>query len=57
MASRPYTATVFALYQLSVLLGIVLLPIALAARRAGIPLPLDRIIGRLHTAYEQASEE
>jgi len=57
MASRPYTATVFALYQLSVVLGIVLLPVALAARRAGVPLPLHRIIGRLHTAYEHASEE
>jgi hypothetical protein len=55
MESKLYNATVFALYQFSVVLGIVLLPIALAARRAGVELPIHRMIDRLGSAYENAA--
>ena len=48
-------AALFALYQLSVLLGIVLLPVALIARRAGVMLPIHRVIDRLGEAYEQST--
>lgn len=57
MESRLYNATLFALYQLSVLLGIVLLPVALVARRAGVMLPIHRIIDRLGKAYERSTSE
>jgi len=49
--------TLFALYQLTVLVGIALLPVALVARRAGIPLPIHRLIERLGAAYEGNTEQ
>lgn len=51
-----YRTSIFALYQLTVALGIVLMPIALLARRAGVKLPFRRIVETLGTAYENASD-
>lgn len=45
----------FAVYQLTVLLGIALLPIALFTRRVGVPLPLGRIVDSTKAAYEAAA--
>ena len=53
MRIRLQRATVFVLYQLSLLIGIVLLPMALAMRRIGIVLPVHRVVDRLETAYER----
>lgn len=50
-------ATLFALYQLTVLTGIVLLPVALAARRVGVPLPMHRVMRALQRAYEAVDSE
>jgi len=47
--------TVFALYQLTVVFGILLLPVALAARRLGIPLPIGDLIQRMDSAYDQTA--
>jgi hypothetical protein len=47
--------TVFALYQFTVLLGILLLPVALAARRLGIQLPIGDLIERLDSAYDRTA--
>jgi len=47
-------ATLFALYQTSVVLGILLLPLALLARRGGVTLPVGRLVARLGRAYENA---
>ena len=44
--------TAFALYQLTVLLGIVLLPVALATRRLGVQPPVASLLDRLEAAYE-----
>jgi hypothetical protein len=55
MASLPYRLGVFALYQFSIIAGIALFPLALLARRAGVSLPLHRVIRRLGDAYERAS--
>jgi hypothetical protein len=55
MAPRLYTATVFVLYQLSLLLGILLLPVAMVARKAGVELPVHRLIDRLGAAYDRAA--
>ncbi|MCQ4332542.1 hypothetical protein KM295_03370 [Natronomonas sp. F2-12] len=55
MTRTPYRAAVLALYQISVLLGIVLLPVALLANRAGIPFPLGRLLGRIDSAYERTA--
>jgi hypothetical protein len=56
MAPSPYRATVFVLYQLSIVVGIVFLPIALVANRVGITLPIGEFLDRLDTAYERAAE-
>lgn len=51
---RPVTrAVLFALYQLSILAGILLLPVALATRRLGLTLPAHRFVERLEAAYER----
>ena len=55
MAPSPYRAFVFALYQLSIVLGIALLPVALAAEKVGLRLPFGRLVDRLGGAYERAS--
>ena len=44
--------TLFALYQITVLLGIALLPVAMFTRRLGVPLPLGRAVGSAKAAYE-----
>lgn len=47
--------TVFALYQLTVMFGILLLPVALVARRLGIQLPIGDLIERLDSAYDRTA--
>ena len=54
MASRLTTAALFALYQLSLLAGIVLMPVALMTQRLGVRLPIDRAVATLNDAYEQS---
>jgi hypothetical protein len=55
MVARLYSATLFALYQLTLLLGIMLLPVAMITERFGLRLPMDRAVSGLNEAYEQAS--
>lgn len=55
MESRLYRAAVFALYQCSLLAGIFMLPIALIVRKAGLDLPVHRLVVRLGRAYERAA--
>lgn len=43
----------FALYQTTVALGILLLPVALLAHRAGVNLPLGRLVATVGDAYEK----
>ena len=53
---RTYRATLLALYQLALLAGILLMPLALVTRRFGLRLPVDRAVLGLKHAYERASE-
>jgi hypothetical protein len=55
MIETAYRGTLLALYQFSILLGILLLPVALVARQAGLRMPMDRVIERLDEAYENAA--
>ena len=48
-------ATLFVLYQVSIVFGIALLPVALLARRGGVTLPVGRVVERLGRAYENAA--
>jgi hypothetical protein len=50
---RLYHATLFALYQLTLVAGIALLPVALLTERLGLRLPLDRAVLGLKNAYER----
>ncbi|MBZ6496426.1 MULTISPECIES: hypothetical protein [Natrinema] len=52
MISRAYHATLFALYQLCIVIGIVAMPLAIAARQAGVTLPVHRILENVEEAYE-----
>ncbi len=49
-------ATLFALYQLSILAGILLLPVAIMARRVGVPFPMHRVMEVLANAYDESIE-
>ena len=52
MISRVYHATLFALYQLCIMIGIVAMPLALTARQAGFTLPVHRVLANVEDAYE-----
>lgn len=51
LIERLTTGVLYAAYQSSLLLGIVLLPLALAARRLGVTLPIHRLVERTKHAY------
>lgn len=48
-----YRATLLAVYQLTLLLGIALLPVALITRQFGVELPIDRAVLSVKEVYEQ----
>ena len=52
MISRVYRATLFALYQLCIVIGIAVMPLAVAARQAGFTLPIHRVLENVEDAYE-----
>ncbi|WP_195837627.1 hypothetical protein [Halorhabdus sp. CBA1104] len=56
MDTYLYRASLFVLYQLTLLVGILLLPVALLARRVGFTLPLDRLVTRLGNAYDRTAD-
>ena len=56
MTHRIRATALFVAYQLTVALGILLLPVALLARQAGLRLPLDRALTRLDEAHTRARE-
>jgi hypothetical protein len=45
-------ALLFAIYQTSVAASILLLPLALVTRQAGVTLPAHRVVKRLEQAYD-----
>jgi hypothetical protein len=51
---RLYRTTLLVMYQIALLAGIALLPVALLTRRMGFRLPIDRVIMGLKESYEQA---
>lgn len=52
---RTYRALLLALYQLTLLAGIALMPLALFTERLGLRLPIHRAVRRLGDAYEQTA--
>ncbi|WP_254768328.1 hypothetical protein [Salinilacihabitans rarus] len=54
MKSRVHRATLFALYQTCIAVGILVMPVAIAASQAGFTLPVHRLLERVGDAYEEA---
>jgi hypothetical protein len=52
---RVYRVTLLALYQFTLAVGILLMPLALVTSRFGVRFPVDRIVRRLDRAYERAA--
>jgi hypothetical protein len=52
MIHRVYRTSLLVLYQLTVFLGILAMPLALAARRVGLRLPFRRVVESVADAYE-----
>ncbi len=53
MIERLSRALLFGAYQLTIALGLVLLPLALLMGRFGITLPMHRLVKTLGDAYER----
>jgi hypothetical protein len=56
MFETTYRLGLFTLYQFALVFGILLMPIALLARRAGVTLPVGELVDAVGNAYEQAAE-
>ena len=52
---RVYRAILLVMYQLTLFVGIVALPFAVLARRAGVRLPVHRAVECLREKYRQTS--
>jgi hypothetical protein len=57
MKSRAHRATLFALYQLCIVVGILAMPLAMITRQVGFTLPLHRLIENVGEAYEAAQPQ
>lgn len=57
METRLQSGLLFALYQLSLMFGILLMPLAFLTSRFGVTLPVHRVVDRLGAAYERTSME
>ncbi|WP_201292891.1 hypothetical protein [Halobacterium bonnevillei] len=55
MLDRTTRLALFTLYQSSLALGILLLPVALLVRQAGVTLPVHQLVERTERAYEAAN--
>jgi hypothetical protein len=55
MFDRITRFSAFVAYQTTIALGILAMPLALLARRAGVTLPLHRLVESAGSAYEAAT--
>jgi hypothetical protein len=55
MFDSPSRAVAFVLYQLTLVLGIALMPVAMVTRRFGVTLPLGKAVTAAGQAYENAA--
>lgn len=56
MFARLSRTVLFGAYQLSIAIAILLMPIAIVARRVGIPVPMHRPLRALEDAYDRIDE-
>lgn len=55
MIESPSRAVAFTLYQLTIALGIALMPVALLTRRFGVTLPLGDVVSAVGRVYEDTA--
>lgn len=55
MFDRTTRLALLAAHQLTLVVGILMMPLALVARQAGLKLPLGSLVERTHRAYERAT--
>ena len=55
MLADLHRGTTFLLYQLTLLFGILAMPVALGARRLGLTLPVRRLIESAERTYQRRS--
>lgn len=55
MTGPTYRITLFALYQIALVAGIALLPLAVAAKQVGLTIPFGRLVRSLERSYAEAS--
>ncbi|WP_380676417.1 hypothetical protein [Salinigranum sp. GCM10025319] len=56
MIETTYRAGLLVAYQFAVFLGILMMPVALLARRVGVTLPVGRLVQALDDAYTEVAE-
>lgn len=56
MIDRLRRCTLFALYQATLVVGIAMLPLAVALDRVGVTLPMHRLVGTVGGALDAARE-
>lgn len=52
MIERLSNVALFALYQTTIAIGLLMLPLAIVMKRIGVSLPIHRFITRVERAYE-----
>ena len=52
MITRLSNVALFALYQTTIALGLLLLPLAVAMKRVGVSIPVHRLLMRVERSYE-----
>jgi hypothetical protein len=57
MIDRLTHAGTFVLYQLTIALGIIMMPVALATRRFGVTLPVHKLVQTVETLYENRQSQ
>lgn len=57
MSPRPHALATIALHRIVVLVGIVLLPLAVLARKAGIVLPMHRALDKIDRIESDTRED
>lgn len=57
MFERLWAKVLFALYQVVIVAGILLLPVGILAQQVGIPFPFHRALGQFAPAHDSTREE
>lgn len=57
MFERFRSKVIFALYQVLIVAGILLLPVGVLAQQVGVPFPFHRALGRVAPSHDRTADE